>query len=464
MKITFLGAAQTVTGSQHLIEVDERQILLDCGLFQGHRKEAHERNLNFAFDPAKLAGVVLSHAHIDHCGNLPNLVKQGFRGPIYATHVTAHLAEIMLLDSAHIQEADAAYLNKKDRKGEPPVEPLYTQADAMATVELLRGQPYDQPFEVVLGVRGRFVEAGHIMGSASVVLEVEEAGRRQRLWFSGDIGRLKLPLVRDPVLPEEADALIMECTYGNRSHADPEEAFDELREVVRRTAERQGKIIVPAFALGRTQEIVYGMNQMMAAGEIPRLPVYVDSPLAVRASQIFSEHPEYFDAQAQAFMRSAQGRSALGFDLLRYVQSVEESKALNGKGGPMMIIAASGMAETGRILHHLKNNIEDRRNTVLMVSWQAPNTLGRQLVEGAQEVKIFGEMYWRRAEVKEIGGLSAHAGQEFLLEYGLAVKGRAKRVFLVHGEAEGAEALMGKMRQAGLEGVEFPKRGTEVEV
>ncbi len=466
MRITFHGAAQTVTGSKHLIEVNGHRLLLDCGLFQGRRKESIRLNANLPFDPSKIDAVILSHAHIDHSGNLPSLVKNGFTGPIYTTSASAHLTDLMVRDSGHIQESDVRYINKRRlRKGEPLVEPLYTIKDAEQVKEHLRQQALNQPFEPVPGVTATLIEAGHILGSAAVQLDVEENGRTTRVWFSGDIGRPDLPLVRDPVLPRAADYLIMECTYGNRQHHTPEQAFEALREVVVRTVKRGGKVIVPAFAVGRTQELVYCLHRMIDSGDIPRIPVYVDSPLAVNVTDIFRAHPETFDKETREFIRSDKKHgAALGFDLLTYVRSVEESKALNRRKEPMVIISASGMAETGRILHHLKNNIENPNNTVLIVSWQAPHTLGRRLVQGEKRIRIFGETYQRRAEVATLNGLSAHAGQQLLMEYALGVKGSVKKVFLVHGEPRGAEALQELLAGAGLDEVYYPAMNESEEI
>ncbi len=466
MKIHFHGAAQTVTGSQHLLEINGYKILLECGLFQGRRKDTYERNRHFHFEASELDAVLLSHAHIDHSGNLPHLIKNGYHSNIYATEATAHLANIMLLDSGHIQESDAAYLNKKlARQGKPLVEPLYTQVDAAHVAQHFSAIPYDKPFEVVPGVTARFVEAGHILGSAAIVLDIEEGGRTFRLWFSGDIGRRGMPLLRDPVLPSDADYLLMECTYGDKAHRDPQQAFEEFRDVVVRTIARGGRIIVPAFAVGRTQELVYCLHQMIDNGDIPRIPVYVDSPLAINATDIFRAHPEVFDKEAREFIRDdVAHHSALGADLITYTRSVEESKAINEMKGPAVIISASGMAETGRILHHLKNNITDPRNTILIVSWQAPHTLGRRLAERATEVKIFGKMYKRKAEVATIGGLSAHAGQALLLEYAAAVKDSVKKVFLVHGEERGAQPLMERLAEIGLSEVYFPPEHSQFEI
>lgn len=464
MQIHFHGAAQTVTGSQHLLEVNGHRLLLDCGLYQGRRSETYERNLNFAYDPRTVDAVILSHAHIDHCGNLPNLVKQGFEGPVYAVPATADLATIMMADSGHIQESDAAYVNKKRlRRGEAPIEPLYTEVDARKAADLFCGVDYGQDFEPVPGVTARFVEAGHILGSAAVSLDIEESGRTIRFWFSGDIGRHNLPLLRDPVLPDRADFLLMECTYGDKPHRDPSTAAEEFQDIVSRTIRRGGKVIIPAFAVGRTQELVYHLNLMMYANDVPPVPVFVDSPLAVNASTIFTKHPEVFDAETRWFVQQAR-HPALDFKMLTYIQSVEESKALNQRKDPMIIISASGMAETGRILHHLKNNIEDPRNTVCIVSWQAPHTLGRRLADREKQVKIFGEPYTVRAEIATIGGLSAHAGQDLLIDYAANVRETVKKVFLVHGEEGPAAALMEKLSERGMREVYYPALHSSVEL
>ena len=464
MRIYFHGAAQTVTGSQHLLEINGHRLLLDCGLYQGRRGETYTRNLNFAYDPHTVDSVILSHAHIDHCGNLPNLAQDGFDGPIYATHATVDLATIMLADSGRIQESDAAWVNKKRvKRGEIPIEPLYTEADAQRAADLLISVDYDKPFEVVPGVTARFVEAGHILGSASVSLEIEERGRKIRLWFSGDIGRYKLPLLRDPILPEEVDYLLMESTYGDKSHDDPTKAFDEFQDIVARTIKRGGKVIIPAFAVGRTQELVYNLNIMMFERDVPRVPVYVDSPLAVNASDIFRKHPECFDAETREFVAEAR-HPALDFKMLTYTRSVEESKALNIRKDPMIIISASGMAETGRILHHLRNNIEDPKNTVCIVSWQATHTLGRRLADREKRIKIFGEPYTVKAEIATIGGLSGHAGQNLLVDYASAVKKSVKKIFLVHGEEKSASMLTEKLKEQNLREVYYPELHSSIEI
>jgi metallo-beta-lactamase family protein len=464
MKIRFHGAAQTVTGSQHLLEVNGSRILLECGLYQGPRSETYERNRNHPFDPAKINAVILSHAHIDHSGNLPHLVKHNFNGPIYATKATADLADVMLRDSGHIQEADAMFVNtKRARRGEPPIEPLYTIEDAEQVASHFRPMEYNQSFEAAPGVTACFVEAGHILGSAAVALNINENGRTVRLWFSGDIGRRKLPLLQDPMLPDAADYMIMESTYGDKPHRDPEVAYLEFRDVVSRTVQRGGKVIIPAFAVGRTQELVYFLNQMIQAGDVPRVPVFVDSPLAVNASDIFRKHPEIFDQETRDFVMKHK-HPALDFPQLRYTRSVDESKSLNDRTDPMVIISASGMAETGRILHHLRNNIEDPKNTVCIVSWQAPYTLGRRLADREKRIKIFGEGFTRRAEVATIGGLSAHAGQDLLVEYALAVRGQLKKVFLVHGEELPASILKGKLAERGMDQVYYPELHSSLEI
>lgn len=464
MRLNFHGAAQTVTGSQHLLEINGYRLLLDCGLYQGRREETYERNLKFAYDPRKVDAVILSHAHIDHAGNLPNLVQDGFDRPIYATRATVDLATVMLADSGRIQESDAEFVNKKRiARDQEAIEPLYTEADAVRAAQLFHAFDYDQPFAPVPGVVARFIEAGHILGSAAISLEIEEHGRKIRFWFSGDIGRYKLPLLRDPILPREVDFLLMESTYGDKPHDDPDVAFQEFHDVVNRTIQRGGKVIIPAFAVGRTQELVYHLNMMMFAKDVPPVPVFVDSPLAVNASQVFRKHPEVMDDQTRWFVQQAQ-HPALDFKLLTYVQSVEESKALNLRKDPMIIISASGMAETGRILHHLKNNIGDPKNTVCIVSWQAPYTLGRRLADREKHVKIFGEPYTVRAEIATIGGLSGHAGQDLLTQYAVNTRDTVKKVFLVHGEAIPAAALTEKLKYQNMNEVYYPALHSSVEL
>jgi metallo-beta-lactamase family protein len=464
MRISFHGAAHTVTGSQHLLEINGAKLLLDCGMYQGKRSESYARNLNFKYDPRDVDAVILSHAHIDHSGNLPNLVKNGFANNIYATRATVDLAALMIADSGRIQESDAEFVNKKRaQRGESPIEPLYTQEDAEQAASLFKNKNYGEAFEPIPGVVARFYEAGHILGSAGVSLDIEEKGRKFRLWFSGDIGRYKLPLLRDPVLPDRAEYLIMESTYGDKRHNDPEQAFIEFKNVVKKTLERGGKVIVPAFAVGRTQEIVLHLNELMHDNEIPRAPVFVDSPLAVNASSVFRNHPECYDDETRQFVQEAR-HPALDFKMLKYVNSVEESKQLNERKDPMVIISASGMAETGRIVHHIRNNIEDPKNTICIVSWQAPNTLGRRLADREAQVRIFDEVYERKCDVATIGGLSGHAGQDLLTEYAMNVKGSVKQVFLVHGEEKQAMTLKSILNEKKIDNIHYPELHESVEL
>ncbi len=465
MRIHFHGAAQTVTGSQYLLEINGKRILLECGLYQGRRAESFERNRSLPFNPRKVDAMLLSHAHIDHSGNLPNLVKNGYPGPIHVTEATGGLLKLVLLDSAHIQESDAAYVSKRNaRRGKPPVEPLYTTPDAEAVLPLLTGHAYDEAFEVVPGVQAAFFEAGHILGAAGICLDISEHGKRRRLVFSGDIGRRGLPILRDPSLPPHTDILMMECTYGDKLHRDLHEAELELRNTIQRTFRRGGKVIIPSFAIGRTQELVYCMGRMIEQGEIPRIPIVVDSPLAVAISDLYAKFPDYFDEEAVSLMKKEGKQRALGYEYVTFTRSVDESKALNGKTGPMVIISASGMAESGRILHHLANNIGDSQNMILIVSWQAPNTLGRLLAEQAREVKIFGESIARQAEVTTIGGFSAHAGQNFLYEYAKSAATGSEAIFLLHGEPKSALPFQEKLNGDNLNTpVFYPQTGDSAE-
>lgn len=446
MRLTVLGAARTVTGSMHLIEHQGRKLLLDCGTFQGKRDESFFINLHFPFDPKEIDAMILSHAHIDHSGNIPNLVKQGYRGNIYTTNATVDLADIMLRDSGHIQENDIRYVNKqRQKRRQPALEPIYTQKDAIEAMPFFRSVWYQQKFEPIPGVTAQLVDAGHILGSAAVILDyVDDAGQPRRIWFSGDIGRPDTPILHDPVLPYGADTLVMECTYGDKPHESMEDAYDEFVDAIKRTIRRGGKVIVPAFAVGRTQNLTYFLSQAIDDDLIPDIPVVVDSPLAINASALYRKHTECFDDETWQYIAKHR-MQGLDFHNVIYTMSVDESKALNEWKEPMIIISASGMAESGRILHHLKNNIEDGRNTILIVSWQAPETLGRRLADRERKVKIFGEEYFRKAEVVTIGGLSAHAGQTGLEEYALASKETLKRIILFHGEPRQAQALTKKL-------------------
>jgi metallo-beta-lactamase family protein len=460
MEIHFLGAAQTVTGSQHLISVNGIRVLLECGLFQGKRRESYERNRELPFDAASVDALVLSHAHIDHSGNIPNLVRSGFRGSIYCTFATRDLCSAMLRDSAYIHERDAEYVNKKRaRKGEPPIEPVYTQADAIASLEHFVSVGYGRPVLVAPGVQCTFLDAGHILGSAIVLLEIEEGQRQIRLLFSGDLGRKDMPILRDPTPAPPADVLLIESTYGDRLHAPREDAERELLELIVETHRRGGKVVIPAFSVGRTQELVYSLHQLASAGKLPKLPIYVDSPLAVNATEVFRLHPECYDEEMREFMVEERRPDPFGFERLRYIRNVEDSKALNRLEGSAVIISASGMCEAGRIQHHLKHTVGDPRNTVLIVSWQAPHTLGRRLVERQDVVKIFGEEYRLRARVESINGYSAHADQKGLLEWAKPIASGVQHAFVVHGDPGPAQILGDGLHRLGAAQVSVPAQG-----
>jgi metallo-beta-lactamase family protein len=466
MQLQFWGAARTVTGSMHLLTVNGSRILLDCGLFQGKRQESFDRNRNLPFDVDSIDAMVLSHAHIDHSGNIPTLVKNGFQGNIYATPASRDLCAAMLRDSGHIQEEDAKYVNKKRaRKGEPPVEPLYTVDDATECLKNFVTVGYERPLPVVRGVTLTYRDAGHILGAGIVVLDIEENGNKRRLVFTGDLGRKNAPILRDPQAVENTDYLIIESTYGDRLH-DPIETTDgELEEVVADTYHRGGKVIVPSFAVGRTQELVYALHRLTESRDIPQLPIFVDSPLAVNVTEVFRLHPECYDKELHEFIAADNHRDPFGFRRLTYIRSVEASKELNFLREPAVIISASGMCEAGRILHHLKNNIEDPRNTVLIVGWQAPDTLGRRLVERQPVVKIFGEEYDLKARVKTINGFSAHADRAELLDYVRRLgAGRLKSVFVVHGEEASSLALADGLVELGSKQVMVPRRGEQFDL
>jgi metallo-beta-lactamase family protein len=463
MKIGFYGAAQEVTGSLHLVEVNGQRVLLECGLFQGRRAETYERNLNFPFPPASVDTVVLSHAHIDHAGNLPNLVKQGFIGNIWCTAATRNLSTYMLLDSGHIQEMDVEYVNRKRaEEGEPPVAPIYTRADAQTSLAQFIGIGLHRRVLIADGVYLTFYNAGHILGAAHVLLEIEErsTGKSWRLVFSGDIGREESPILESPEQIHDADIVIMESTYGDKLHDDKLQARRALRNVVNETARRSGKVIIPAFAVGRTQELVYALNQLDANGDIPRLPVYVDSPLAVNATDVFRMHPEAWREEVRAFLLEDGRQSPFDYTGVEYIRDVRRSKQLNAMPGPAVIISASGMAESGRILHHLKNNIEYPQNTILLVSFMAQDTLGRRLKDGVKRVKIFGEEYDVRAQVTSIDGYSAHADQRELLNWSDSFdRDRLQTLFLIHGEPGPIGVLAGKLSERGVKRVVAPSRG-----
>lgn len=467
MQLEFWGAAQTVTGSMHLVRVNGYNLLLDCGLYHGHRKEAYDLNKNLPFEPADIDAVILSHAHIDHSGNIPTLVRRGYRGPIWATAATRDLCAVMLLDSAYIQESDVAYVNKhRARQGKTLFEPLYTQADAVEAMNLFISIGYNRPFPVAPGVQVTYREAGHMLGSASVTLDIDDKGQSKRLVFSGDIGRTRLPILRDPVPVEGADIMIMESTYGGRHHEPIEQAMATLKQVVHEVVDKRGKLIVPAFAVGRTQELVYALHQLIDNHQIPHIDIYVDSPLAVNATEVFRLHPEVYDQETRDFLQKSGSRDPFGFEQVTYVREVADSKALNDLDQPAVIISASGMCESGRILHHLKNHIGDSRNTVLFVGYQAENTLGRKILEGQSPVPIFGDDYPVKARVLKLNGYSAHADHDDLLRWLQAtqVHNHLQKLFLVHAEMDSATALAEAARRQGVPEIYIPGRGEKFEV
>lgn len=443
MKLKFCGAAGTTTGSQHLLEVNGQKILLDCGLYQGRRKDAYEVNWNFPhFDPAEIDTVVLSHAHIDHSGNLPNLCRKGFDGNIFATFATRDLCQIMLADSARIQTHDIEWLNKKRAKsGEPPLEPLYTEMDAERCLRQFVNVGYERPIVIGRGVTLQFIDAGHILGAAQVVLDIEDEadGKKKRFLFSGDVGRGNNDILRDPQPVEDVDYLLMESTYGGREHELGTRADDRIADVIRRALSRKGKVIIPAFAVERTQQLLYVLHQLFEQDKIPSVPVYVDSPLAVSATEIFRLHPECFNEGIYEFL--FEKRDPFGFEGLTLVRSVEGSKELNRNPQQAIIISASGMCEAGRILHHLKNEIGNPKNTVLFVGYCAENTLGWKIRNGDERVNILGKEYEVRAQVEIMDSFSGHADHSELIDYFNAITGPKKKVMLVHGERDRSEAL-----------------------
>jgi metallo-beta-lactamase family protein len=460
--VTFWGAARTVTGSMHRVDAAGKSILLDCGFFQGHRAESLRRNREFPFRVKDIDAVLLSHAHIDHCGNLPNLVKQGFSGPVYCSSATRALAGVMLGDAAKIQEEDAAYINHHRERGEPRVEPLYDSRDVYRTLLRLKAVPYDTPVSVGNGIEATFVEAGHLLGSTMIGLRLNGPAGERRITFTGDLGRPGVPILRDPAPLPEGDLVISESTYGGHTHEPVEETAERLGEVVRRTASRGGKLLIPAFSVGRTQTVVYFLHQLMGEGRLPDIPIYVDSPMAVRATEVYRAHPECFDEPTLRLLK--EDPDLFGEAHIRYVDKVDESIALNRAEGPCVIISASGMCEAGRILHHLKHHIEDPLSTVLIVGYQAEATLGRRLVERQPAVRILGRLLTVKAEIVVLNGLSAHADHPELLRKLTPLRDSARRVRLVHGEPERAAALAEGLRAAGFEEVVVPERGESVEV
>jgi metallo-beta-lactamase family protein len=461
MRITAHGAARNVTGSKHLLEVGRARILLDCGLYQGRRAESERRNRQLPFDASTIDAVLLSHAHIDHSGSLPTLVKLGFRGTIYCTHATADLCGILLRDSAFVQSHDLEYLNKRRRKkGQRPLEPVYTVNDVEAALDHFTGCDYDTPVEVAPGVSVTFRDAGHILGSASLEIDAREERARSRIVFTGDLGRPDVPILRDPYMARAADVLITESTYGNRKHGPMKDVEEGLAEFVRSVARTKGKVIVPSFAVGRTQRVIYELHGLMRDGRVPEMPIYVDSPLAVSATEIFTRHPECFDEEMNALLR--RNDDPLGFERVTYVREAEDSKRLNGKRGPMVIVSASGMCEAGRILHHLKNNVGNRRNGVMLVGYQARHTLGRRIAEGEKRIKIFGKLYNVKARVRMFDEFSAHADSDGLVSFADNIRRRPRCTVVVHGNEEQSIALGRRLTELGFGNVAVPLDGEAI--
>jgi len=460
--IAFQGAARTVTGSRHRLRFGPHAWLFDCGLYQGHRDEADRVNRTFAFVPAELEAVVVSHAHLDHSGNLPTLVAQGFGGAIHLTSATGDLCRPMLADSAFLMERDFEHVNRRlQAKRQPPRVPLYRPADVTPTLERFATHGYREPWTLCEGVEVEYWDAGHILGSALTTFTFRAGGRTLRLGMSGDLGRPRRPILRDPDVPPGVDVLVLESTYGDRLHPPEAENVRALKEVVTRTLSRGGRLIVPAFAVGRTQELVATLHDLLERRELPDVPIFVDSPLARVATSVYRQHPECFDEEThRAFVH--QDGAPFGFGRLRYVSTAEESRALNDRQEPFIVIAASGMCEGGRILHHLRNGIGDPKNTVLFVGFQADGTLGRRLREGAEVVNILGEPAQRRCEVAALDGFSAHADQSEILDWVGRLDPAPRRIFLVHGDEEAATTLAGRLRERVGAAVAVPAPGEEV--
>jgi metallo-beta-lactamase family protein len=444
MEITFFGAAGGVTGSKHLISTNGFNLLLDCGMFQGKRKITNDQNKELPFSADKIDAVILSHAHLDHCGTLPILVKNGFKGKIYCTGATAEIAKYIMLDSASIQTQDAEYFNKHQQSEADFIEPIYTEQDVNNVLDHFEVVQYfyisEEWTKLNENIRFKFYDAGHILGSAITFLEIKEGQDIKTLTFTGDLGRDSLPILRSPEIPdEESQNLIMECTYGDRLHRQMEDVYGELKNSINDAVKSGGKIIVPAFSLGRTQELIYMLHKLIDEKLIPEIPIYIDSPLGVKITDVFSEYVDNFD---EDFWKDFGNKKEAPFTFknLKYVKTVAESKSLNDMAGPFMVISASGMAEGGRILHHLKNNVSDPKNTILITGFQAENTLGRRIQENISPVIIFGRDYELRAKVITLSELSAHADQKDLLDFVGKLKG-LKNLFLVHTEKEPVEVF-----------------------
>jgi metallo-beta-lactamase family protein len=457
MRLQFFGGAHTVTGSQHVLSVNGHSLCIECGLFQGRRSESYEKNLNFAFDPKKIECLILSHAHIDHSGNIPNLVKKGFSGPIYATPPTVDLCRIMLRDSAYLQMKDIEFVNVQKRKRhDTPLVPLYTIQDAEACMDKFVAVPYNKPFSPVPGVSVTFRDAGHILGSAGASFEISENGRMVRFGFTGDIGRPNMAVIQDPNVIRDIDVLLMESTYGNRRHGPSDHVEEDLASTIRETAAGGGKIIIPAFAVGRTQQLVYHLHKLFNEDRIPDMPIYVDSPLACDATNIFRNHPECMDRETDRIFLSGH-EDPFGFSRLKYVNGIDESKALNGLTYPHIIISSSGMCEGGRILHHLRNNVENPKNLVLFVGYAAKETLARKLMDGNRVVRIFGVEHTVKCKIKIIDAFSAHADSQELLDYALLTPpDKLRHIVLVHGEEDQALPLRDALLAKGYKNVHYP--------
>ena len=459
LRIAFHGAARTVTGSRHLLSWGDASWLYDCGLYQGHRDQAEAINRTFKFDASALDAVVVSHAHLDHTGNLPTLVAQGFRGPIHLTAPTADLSRVMLADSAHLQNKDVEHVNKH-RGAHAPRRPLYTLDDVTQTLERFHSYGYEQPFAPFTGVTATYHDAGHILGSAMTTFAFTHNGRSFRLLMGGDLGRPNRVILRDPAVPPGPDALVLESTYGDRLHDSDAHTEQLLVDTVHRTVARGGRLLVPAFAVGRTQELVAVLHGLIGRGAIPDLPIYVDSPMAREATGVFKRHPECFDAETSTQFREQEG-APFGFDRLRYVTSVGESRALNDLHEPCIILSASGMCEGGRVVHHLQHALGDSRNTVLFVGYQGEGTLGRRLRDGAEAVNVYGEPVRVRAEIAALDGYSAHADQRETLDWVASLQPQPRTIFLVHGEIGPMETLAGLLRQRTTATIHIPMLGQE---
>jgi len=464
MKIQFCGAAQAVTGSTHLITLNNGyQIVLDCGLYQGRDKEMDKFNATWLYKPGQIDAMILSHAHIDHCGRIPKLVKDGFSGEIHCTHATRSLCNILLLDSAKIQERDAEWHNKKllkkKKKKKKDVKaklktPLYVEQDVLNAMPGFVGHEYERWFKISPDVQVLFRDTGHILGSASITLKIQEDGKEIMVGFTGDIGRPDRPIIKDPVPMPEVDYLICESTYGDKDHESKPEQTNKLKEVIQRTLDKGGKLIIPAFSVGRTQEIVYMMDKMETAGELPKVGIFVDSPLGVNATKIYGAHPECYDATMRDYL--LMDDNPFGFNDLKYIASVEESKALNATQEPCVVISSSGMMNAGRVRHHLFNSIEHEKNTFLMVGYCSPDTAGGMLKNGIESIKVFGEWKMVKAEIESMDSFSAHADRGEMYQFIENQKPRLKKLFLVHGEIDRQESFKAYLNERGIENVEIP--------